>query len=163
MASTVSLVISESRRKSQRKPAVQWLWWTRAHSLLHKLTVDLASSIAPLAGLQKCAHILDAPPVKAQRWDISQRWITSANTHRTCQILRDADRNVFILLLQADRSWKCVHKCLCLYLPNGKPDRSFWGTAWPVSSSNYAFWNSHKRQKHRPARAHRHIHTGWQR
>lgn len=86
----------------------------------------------------------------------------SKHTAHTCQILAVADRNVFILLLQADKSWRCVNKCVCLYFPSGKPDRSFRGAAWPVSSSNYAFWNSHKRQKHRPVRAHTHIHTGWQ-
>lgn len=75
MASTVSLVFSESHRKSQRK----------SHSLVTVVdtralapTVDLATSITPLAGLQERAHILDTPPVKAQRWDHSAE---SQHTH----------------------------------------------------------------------------------
>lgn len=36
----------------------------------------------------------------------------------------ETDRNVFILLLWADGSWRCVNERACLYSPSGKPDRS---------------------------------------
>lgn len=163
MASTLSLVISESHRKSQRKSR-SLVTAVDTRALVPAQTYSGFGLIYyPTRRITKTRTHSGHTTCEGS----TLRHITALNhfskhTAHTCQILGVADRNVFILLLQADESWRCVNKYVFLYFPSENPDRSFRGPAWPVSSSNYAFWNSHKKQKHRPVRAHSHVQTGWQ-
>lgn len=132
MASTLSLVISESHRKSQRKSR-SLVTAVDTRALVPAQTYSGCGLIYyPTRRITKtCTHSGHTTCEGSTLRHITALNHFSKHTAHTCQILGVADRNVFILLLQADESWRCVNKYVFLYFPSENPDRSFRGPAWP--------------------------------
>lgn len=163
MASTLSLVISESDRKSQEIPQsgdcgghtctrsctnVQWMW---PHLLPHSQDY-------------KNAHTF---------WT-HHLWRLNAETHHSAESFQQT--HSAYLSDPRSRWQKCLHSSsagrrklkmceqICIFIfPQRKPWQIVPGSSLTCPPlSNYAFWNSHKKQKHRPVRAHSRVQTGWQ-